>query len=506
MLMYDVGVQDIEMILKRRLEENQVFTEFTQQVPVRVLLRLMEILDESSGEEMMNEQRHVEPLEDGLISLVSKAKGKINPVQEVMDGMEMQYDNGEVTKEQEKLMAKNDDAEVRVGEWNARVCNGLDIEYCPTVHDAALDRLRGLMLLRYRSYRSGVIGSFRRYMETEYGMGWLGNMRKVRKQRRGASKNIVLDYEVGMDAIRRALSATFWEWDDGSTIIFWRWPKEFRRELRDGLLVWYRERDLPSYWGRQRWPEDRHQRKQLEEKVLKVVARRYIVPGYVKSLTSFFAVPKGTDDIRVVYDATKSGLNAAIWTPNFMLPTASSILNNASERTFFGDIDLGEMFLNYFLDKRLRPLAGVELGVSLETSDTDEKGASQSQRIMRWERSLMGVKSSPFNCVRAYLWSEDIIKGDHLDEANLFRWDRVIMNLPGTVNYDPGKPWLYKFDELNKKMAAFIISYVDDLRTGDDGGKERCDKVTHLVASRLNYLGEQDAARKRGDASQQPGA
>jgi hypothetical protein len=270
--------------------------------------------------------------------------------------------------------------------------------------------------------------------------------------------------------------------------------------------VWYRERDLPSYWGRQRWPEDRHQRKQLEEKVLKVVARRYIVPGYVKSLTSFFAVPKGTDDIRVVYDATKSGLNAAIWTPNFMLPTASSILNNASERTFFGDIDLGEMFLNYFLDKRLRPLAGVELGVSLETSDTDEKGASQSQRIMRWERSLMGVKSSPFNCVRAYLWSEDIIKGDHLDEANLFRWDRVIMNLPGTVNYDPGKPWLYKFDELNKKMAAFIISYVDDLRTGDDGGKERCDKVTHLVASRLNYLGEQDAARKRGDASQQPGA
>lgn len=221
---------------------------------------------------------------------------------------------------------------------------------------------------------------------------------------------------------------------------------------------------------------------------------------------SFFAVPKGTDDIRVVYDATKSGLNSAIWAPNFMLPTATSILNNASEYTFFCNIDLGEMFLNYFLDKRIRPLAGVDLGVSLGQTDNGEKEAKPGRTIMRWERSLMGVKSSPFNCVGAYLLSEDILKGDHLEETNLFRWDRVILNLPGTATYDPGKPWVYKFDELNGKMAAFVISYVDDLRTGDDGGQERCNQVTHHVASRLNYLGEQDAARKRGAASQQPGA
>jgi hypothetical protein len=237
-----------------------------------------------------------------------------------------------------------------------------------------------------------------------------------------------------------------------------------------------------------------------------VVNRRYIVPGYVNSLTSFFAVPKGTEDIRVVYDATKSGLNAAIWTPNFMLPTATSILNNATERTFFGDIDLGEMFLNFFLDKRLRPLAGVDLGVSLEEGKGVGNGVAQERRIMRWERSLMGVKSSPFNCVRAYLLSEDIIKGDHLDPNNPFRWDSVVLNLPGTGMYDPVKPWIYKYDEINGKLSSFVVSYVDDLRTGDDGGKDGCDKVTHHVASFLNYLGEQDAARKRGSASQQPGA
>lgn len=125
-----------------------------------------------------------------------------------------------MTKEKAKLMAKNDDAEVRVEEWNARVCTGLNIDNCPSIRDDALDKLRELVLTRYRSYRSGVIGSFRRYMKDEYGMGWLEDMRLSRKQRRGASKHIVLDYDVGIDAIRRAVSASFWEWEDGSTILF----------------------------------------------------------------------------------------------------------------------------------------------------------------------------------------------------------------------------------------------------------------------------------------------
>jgi hypothetical protein len=103
------------------------------------------------------------------------------------------------------------------------------------------------------------------------------------------------------------------------------------------------------------------------------------------------------------------------------------------------------------------------------------------------------------------LLSEDVIKGNRLEKSNLFHWDKVVLNLPGSTGYDPARPWLYKFDSLGNKLAAFVVSYVDDLRTGDDGGKQRCDQVTHQVASRLNYLGEQDAARKRGAASQQPG-
>jgi hypothetical protein len=118
----------------------------------------------------------------------------------------------------------------------------------------------------------------------------------------------------------------------------------------------------------------------------------------------------------------------------------------------------------------------------------------------------MGVRSSPFNCVRAYLISEEIIKGDRNSKDNPFRWHRVIFNLPGTPQYDPGRPWMYRWDAIDQEMAAFVLSYVDDLRTGSSKGKRDCERVTHVAGSKLNYLGEQDASRKRGEASQEPGA
>ena len=81
----------------------------------------------------------------------------------------------------------------------------------------------------------------------------------------------------------------------------------------------------------------------------------------MKSITGFFDVPKGDSDICMVYNATKCGLNDALWTPNFFLPTIDLILRNADADTWFGDIDLGEMFLNYWLDEELRPYAGVDV-------------------------------------------------------------------------------------------------------------------------------------------------
>lgn len=102
--------------------------------------------------------------------------------------------------------------------------------------------------------------------------------------------------------------------------------------------------------------------------------------------------------------------------------------------------------------------------------------------------------------------SEEIIKGDRASADNPFCWDIVVLNLPGQKGYDPTRPWIYRYDNIGQAMASFVMLYVNDLQTGSNKGRKDCEKVTHVAGSKLNYLGEQDASRKRGEASQEPGA
>ena len=402
-----------------------------------------------------------------------------------------------------KKQRKNDDARVRVSEWDLRAIP-------PRLRDCSeelkhkmfksFDVFRRLQLRRYRHHKTGIIGSFKRYMISEHGPGWQNKL--LKKSASGSKRvEVIRDYNSGMDAIHRATSASFWEWTHGSTLFFWRWPEEYRKAIRDGLEVFV-SGELPGYWSSQRWPKDPEEASQLREKVKKAIRRAYITKGFVQSLIGFFAVEKGDGDIRIVYDATKSGLNEAIWAPNFGLPNAASILRMVGAESYFGDLDLGEMFLNYMLDPKLRHYAGIdatelaaELGIELK----------EGQRlIFRWERALMGLKSSPYNCIRVYLWSEDIIKGDRHDISNPMRWDEVRLNLPGMTDYNPALPKVYKFDRVNQRLAATICSYVDDVRTAA-ATQEECDNTSHAVAAKINYLGQQDAARKRESASKTPG-
>jgi len=105
--------------------------------------------------------------------------------------------------------------------------------------------------------------------------------------------------------------------------LHWRWPSWYQETIRDGLKVWFKNK--PKAWTEpQKKGATLEVHELMKEKLKSVRDRWYVKAGPVKSLTSFFAVPKGEDDIRMVYDGTKLGLNDSIWVPRFPLPTVDT--------------------------------------------------------------------------------------------------------------------------------------------------------------------------------------
>ena len=185
------------------------------------------------------------------------------------------------------------------------------------------------------------------------------------------------DLTVGCDALKRLTFSTRQSWEICCTLYYWHWPRHYKRSIRDGTKLFVKGEVLPRQFKRQMWSSDPIHKEKMAEKLGKVRTQNYILPGEVNSLTGFFTAPKGTDDIKIVYGATACGLNNALWSPNFFLPTINLVLRGANKDSWLSDIKLGEMFLNYFLDEDLRKYAGV--GVR-------EIGGAQREC---WERALM---------------------------------------------------------------------------------------------------------------------
>jgi len=527
----EVGVQEDLLHFWERREVEPSFA-FVTSVPVKVLIAVA---------------RHLfvaEPAKVECQQGAGESEPEVVPISldiRPMGDMETESTMGETGWVPDATAVKNDDAEVHSGAWNQWCVNSFGNPnegrglicvpgtYDEVAHGWLFDRIRSLLL---RWYRRNVLRGFLHYMGEEHkdlGMsevqvstpgalgtvirrvaipGWVNcrmvkpsGLAKKRKRLPGVTDSDVWghslrrDLLVGSDAIHRLCNSKWWSWDDGSTLLFWRWPKIYRYKVRDGSPVYCRGQYLPHYFKKQVWPKDKAALAECKRKISKVRDRRYIVPGEDISCTGFIAVPQGTDDIRMVYDATKCGLNAAVWAPNFGLPTIDSVLRNADGSTWFGDIDLGEMFLNYFLDERLRSYAGVDVRGEFPDSEGYE----------RWERSLMGFRPSPFLCTQTFGWGEDVIRGDRHALDNPFRWDKVVLNLPGSQQFDPCLPWVYRWDSVDSRIASFFETYMDDIRTG--GASEALTwEASRRVASVVQYLGQQDAPRKRRPPSQTPGA
>jgi len=68
--------------------------------------------------------------------------------------------------------------------------------------------------------------------------------------------------------------------------------------------------------------------------------------------------------------------------------------------------------------------------------------------------------------------------------------------LIGNEDFNPALPNVFKWNEAAQRLAGEIKAYVDDLRALG-WSLEHAWQIAHLIASRLQFLGIQDAPRKR---------
>lgn len=165
----------------------------------------------------------------------------------------------------------------------------------------------------------------------------------------------------------------------------------------------------------------------MASKFIRFLQREYIVPcspTKIKSYIDYFGVPKGEDDVRAVFNGTSCGINDAVQASNFCMPNASSMLRIISYNYQSVDIDLGDMFHNFPLHPSLQTYSGVDLSPfvpELVEKFPDLHDHTKNDKLAGiFTRDWMGFKPSPEWSCRFYYLAEEFIKGNELDETNLF--------------------------------------------------------------------------------------
>ncbi|MFN9982053.1 MAG: hypothetical protein ACK53Y_19160, partial [bacterium] len=84
--------------------------------------------------------------------------------------------------------------------------------------------------------------------------------------------------EVGRECLGKTAAATWWEWSNGSTPFFWRWPLHARTLVRDGHPPFFLS-PPPRNVKPQRSEPDEGIRQQILQKIQKVIQKGYIAKG-----------------------------------------------------------------------------------------------------------------------------------------------------------------------------------------------------------------------------------
>ena len=204
---------------------------------------------------------------------------------------------------------KADDAEVPKYLWNDRVRCPPDVTKAQ--RDIALEAFRKL---GHRWFIRGLVRDCLAYVHTTHGTMW----EKPRSSKDGELTKLGKDREALASILWHSVNTSWFDYHAGSTLVHFRFPPQYREMARDGVEVFF-EQPGPTTHDAQPSINDPRMREMAKEKIFKVVKRRYLLTLGIKakSMIRYFAVPKGEDDIRMVYDATANHLNECLWVPSF---------------------------------------------------------------------------------------------------------------------------------------------------------------------------------------------
>jgi hypothetical protein len=242
----------------------------------------------------------------------------------------------------------------------------------------------------------------------------------------GAIFDLERNADTGADALRQTNNATWWNYDRGSALLFWRWNAN--KEIvngRYGTPLWVDCTKLPRCQRPQKAPPLEDLLK-VAEKLWNVRMKFCIRPGSIFSLSHCFHVAKGepgpNGDIRIVYNGTGCGLNKALWAPSFWMPTSATAIRKISFCAWSMDPDLGEMFLNFPMKPKVRLHAGLDFKPTKtaieEFNATRNEGPEFTDDQERWERLFMGMRRSPFVSIQHLCLALEFGTGDRRDKDN----------------------------------------------------------------------------------------
>jgi hypothetical protein len=180
--------------------------------------------------------------------------------------------------------------------------------------------LTGFRKLGFKLFRQGLVKDCCAFMAWAHGKNW---MKGRRRDGSGAFTKLGRDQRAISSMIWHSSRMSWFEFNAGSRLIRLRFLERYCREARDGVRAFF---EKPGLITCQAQPviKDSEIWSKTKDKVGKVIQWRYMLPAgtpgmSVKSFIKYFAVPKGKDNIRMVYNATANKLNEAVWVPTFLV-------------------------------------------------------------------------------------------------------------------------------------------------------------------------------------------